>query len=192
MVCTLNDIYKQYNKLHEHWYTKISSLRCVEDRNPPQNASYLYMKYWSYAEHCRPCTRLSGVNWWKQNKKKINKYSDFYVLCYIRNFRQTEGWAHAIPCFLSYAKQNPQVWLILKLMIRDTVRPALSAQHKRPHNVTGLETLFNRNLGYVRNNSQMFSLNVDRLHIVYCQPNLKSNIDVRIVCSVGLLRPPYF
>ena len=28
MVCTLNDIYKQYNKLHEHWYTKISSLRC--------------------------------------------------------------------------------------------------------------------------------------------------------------------
>ena len=39
MVCTLNDIYKQYNKLYEHWYTKISSLRCVEDRNPPQNAS---------------------------------------------------------------------------------------------------------------------------------------------------------
>ena len=68
MVCTLNDIYKQYNKLHEHWYTKISSLRCVEDRNPPQNASDLYMKYWSYAEHCRPCTRLSGVNWWKQKQ----------------------------------------------------------------------------------------------------------------------------
>ena len=58
MVCTLNDIYKQYNKLHE----KISSLRCVADRNPPQNASDLYTKYWSYAEHCRPCTRLSGVN----------------------------------------------------------------------------------------------------------------------------------
>ena len=68
MVCTLNDIYKQYNKLHEHWYTKISTLRCVEDRNPPQNASDLYMKYWSYAEHCRPCTRLSGVNWWKQKQ----------------------------------------------------------------------------------------------------------------------------
>ena len=62
MVCTLNDIYKQYNKLHEHWYTKISSLRCVADRNPHQNASDLYTKYWSYAEHCRPCTRLSGVN----------------------------------------------------------------------------------------------------------------------------------
>ena len=60
MISTLNDIYKQYNKLHEHWYTKISSLRCVEDRNPPQNASDLYMKYWSYAEHCRPCTCLSG------------------------------------------------------------------------------------------------------------------------------------
>ena len=41
MVCTLNDIYKQYNKLHEHRYTKISSLRCVADRNPPQNASDL-------------------------------------------------------------------------------------------------------------------------------------------------------
>ena len=70
MVCTLNDIYKQYNNLHEHWYTKISSLHCVEDRNRPQNASDLYMKYWSYAEHCRPCTRLSDGNWWKQNKKK--------------------------------------------------------------------------------------------------------------------------
>ena len=70
MICTLNDIYKQYNKLHEHWYTKISSLRCVEDRNPPQNASDLYMKYWSYAEHCRPWTRLSGMNWWKKKKKK--------------------------------------------------------------------------------------------------------------------------
>ena len=68
MVCTLYDIYKQYNKLHEHWYTKISSLRCVADRNPPQNASDLYTKYWSYAEHCRPCTRLSGVNWWKQKQ----------------------------------------------------------------------------------------------------------------------------
>ena len=69
MVCTLNDIYKQYNKLHEHWYTKISSLRCVADRNPPQNASDLYTKYWSDAEHCRSCTRLSGVNWWKQKNK---------------------------------------------------------------------------------------------------------------------------
>ena len=68
MVCTLNGIYKQYNKLHEHWYTKISSLRCVADRNPPKNASDLYTKYWSYAEHCRPCTRLSGVNWWKQKQ----------------------------------------------------------------------------------------------------------------------------
>ena len=68
MVCTLTDIYKQYNKLHEHWYTKISSLRCVADRNPPQNSSDWYTKYWSYAEHCRPCTRLSGVNWWKQKQ----------------------------------------------------------------------------------------------------------------------------
>ena len=55
MIFTLNDIYKQYNKLHEHCYTKISSLRCGEDRNPPQDASDLYMKYWSYAG-------LNGVN----------------------------------------------------------------------------------------------------------------------------------
>ena len=67
-IFTWNDIHKQYNKLHEHWCTKNSSLRCVEDRNPPQNASNLYMKYWSYAEHCRHCTRLSGVNWWKKQQ----------------------------------------------------------------------------------------------------------------------------
>ena len=38
------------------------------NENPPQNASDLYTKYWSYAEHCRPCTHLSGVNWWKQKQ----------------------------------------------------------------------------------------------------------------------------
>ena len=65
MAFTLNDIDKQYNKLHKHYYTKISSLRCAEDRNLLQNASDLYTKYRSYAEHCKPCTRLSGVNWWK-------------------------------------------------------------------------------------------------------------------------------
>ena len=70
MTFTLNDIYKQYNKFHEHWYTKIISLRCAEDRNPPQNASDLYMKCRSYAEHCRTCTRLCGLNWKKKKKKK--------------------------------------------------------------------------------------------------------------------------
>ena len=79
MVCTLNDIYKQYNKLH--WYTKISSLRCVVDRNPPQNASDLYTKYWSDAEHCRPCTRLSGVNWWKQKKNNTNCSYRIFIVC---------------------------------------------------------------------------------------------------------------
>ena len=82
MVCTLNDIYKQYNKLHEHWYTKISSLCCVEDRNPPQSASDLYMKYWSYAEHCRPCTHFSGLNWWKQTKKNNTNCSyRIFIVC---------------------------------------------------------------------------------------------------------------
>ena len=79
MVCTLNDIYKQYNKLH--WYTKISSLRCVADRNPPQNASDLYTKYWSYAEHCRPCTRLSGVNWWKTKTNNTNCSYRIFIVC---------------------------------------------------------------------------------------------------------------
>ena len=79
MIFTLNDIYKQYNKLHEHWYTKISSLHCVEDRNPPQNASDLYMKYWSYVEYCRPCTRLSGVNWWK--KITLNCNYRIFIVC---------------------------------------------------------------------------------------------------------------
>ena len=82
MVCTLNDIYKQYNKLHEHWYTKISSLLCVVDRNPSQNASDLYTKYCSYAEHCRPCTRLSGVNWWKQQQKNNTNCSyRIFIVC---------------------------------------------------------------------------------------------------------------
>ena len=79
MVCTLNDIYKQYNKLH--WYTKISSLRCVADRNPPQNASDLYTRYWSDAEHCRPCTRFSGVNWWKQKKNNNNCSYRIFIVC---------------------------------------------------------------------------------------------------------------
>ena len=79
MTFTLNDIYKQYNKLHEHWYTKISSLRCAEDRNPPQNASDLYMKYKSYAEHCRPCTCPSGVNWWK--KVTLNCSYRIFIVC---------------------------------------------------------------------------------------------------------------
>ena len=62
MTFTLSDIYKQYNKLHEHWYTKISSLQCAEDRNPPQKKeSDLYMKYRSYAEHCSPV--LASVVW---------------------------------------------------------------------------------------------------------------------------------
>ena len=47
MKFTLNDIYKQYNKLHEHWYTKISSLSCAEDRNPPQNCIRLVYEKWN-------------------------------------------------------------------------------------------------------------------------------------------------
>ena len=106
MVCTLNDIYKQYNKLHEHWYTKISSLRCFEDRNPPQNASDLYMKYWSYAEHCRPCTRLSGVNWWKKKKKKKNTNCSYRIFIVCRSPVSPVFWARMLLSYLFYLCTN--------------------------------------------------------------------------------------
>ena len=105
MVCTLNDIYKQYNKLHEHWYTKISSLRCVEDRNPPQNASDFYMKYWSYAEHCRLCTRLSGVNWWKQ-KNKNNTNCSYRIFIDCRSPVSPVFWARILLTYLFLPKQS--------------------------------------------------------------------------------------
>ena len=67
---------------HLHWmiytnsttnYTNIDTQKSVHVAVPRtetslKNALDLYMKYRSYAEHCRPCTRLSGVNWWKKNK----------------------------------------------------------------------------------------------------------------------------
>ena len=48
-------------------YTNIDTQKSVHFAVPRtetrlKNASDLYMKYRSYAEHCRPCTRLSGVN----------------------------------------------------------------------------------------------------------------------------------
>ena len=49
-------------------YTNIDTQKSVHFAVPRtetrlKNALDLYMKYRSYAEHCRPCTRLSGVNW---------------------------------------------------------------------------------------------------------------------------------
>ena len=48
-------------------YTNIDTQKSVHFAVPRtetrlKNASDLYMKYRSYAEHCRPCTRLSGVS----------------------------------------------------------------------------------------------------------------------------------
>ena len=48
-------------------YTNIDTQKSVHFAVPRTEtrlriASDLYMKYRSYAEHCRPCTRLSGVN----------------------------------------------------------------------------------------------------------------------------------
>ena len=52
-------------------YTNIDTQKSVHFDVPRteirlKNASDLYMKYRSYAEHCRSYTRLSGVNWWKK------------------------------------------------------------------------------------------------------------------------------
>ena len=78
MIFTLNDtcIYKQYNKVHKHWYTKISSLHWVEDRNPPQNASDLYMKYWSYAGP----VHASAV-WTDEKKIRLNYSYRIFIVC---------------------------------------------------------------------------------------------------------------
>ena len=65
---------------HLHWmiytnnttnYTNIDTQKSVHFAVPRtetslKNASDLYMKYMSYAEHCRPCTRLSSVNLMKR------------------------------------------------------------------------------------------------------------------------------
>ena len=58
-------------------YTNIETQKSVHFAVPRtetriKNASDLYMKYRLYAEHGRPCTRLSDVNWWKKKKKKKN------------------------------------------------------------------------------------------------------------------------
>ena len=39
-----------------------------------KDASDLYMKYRSYAEHCRPCTRRSDVNWWKKKNNNTKLF----------------------------------------------------------------------------------------------------------------------
>ena len=62
MTFTLNDINKQYNKLHEHCAQKSVHFAVPRTETRLKNASDLYVKYRSYAEHCRPCTRLGGVN----------------------------------------------------------------------------------------------------------------------------------
>ena len=104
MVCALNDIYKQYNKLHEHWYTKILFTSLCRGQNPPQNASDLYMKYWSYAEHCRPCTHLSGVNWWKQKKNNTDCSYRIFIVC--RSPVSPVFWAWILLTYLFLPKQS--------------------------------------------------------------------------------------
>ena len=57
-------------------YTNIDTQKSVHFAVPRtdtrlKNASDLYMKYRSYAEHCRPCTHLSGMNWWKKDNTEL-------------------------------------------------------------------------------------------------------------------------
>ena len=80
MICTLNDIYKQYNKLHEHWYTKISALRCVEDRNPPQNASTCIWNTGHLQSIAGP-VHASAVWTHEKTKKKTNCSYRIFIVC---------------------------------------------------------------------------------------------------------------
>ena len=105
MAFILNDIYKQYNKLHKQWYTKISSLRSAEDRNPPQNASDLYTKYRSYAEHCRPCTRLSD----EKKKKNLKTVSIGYSL--FEDHRSVPSFGPGFFCLNSGLSKVNSVWV---------------------------------------------------------------------------------
>ena len=73
-------------------YTNIDTQKSVYFAVPRtetrlKNASDLYMKYRSYAEHCRPCTRLSGVNRLKKDTcdeahKNTEKFAIF-IHCHI-------------------------------------------------------------------------------------------------------------
>ena len=84
MTFTLNDIYKQYNKLHKHWYTKISSLRCAEDGNPPQKCIrlvyemqviYRALQALYSPQRCELIKKTHTHTKKKQNKKKKKKHT---------------------------------------------------------------------------------------------------------------------
>ena len=79
---------------HLHWmiytnsttnYMNIDTQKSVHFAVPRtetrlENASDLLMKYRSYEEHCRPCTRLSGVNGWKKKTKKKKKKQQHWTV----------------------------------------------------------------------------------------------------------------
>ena len=72
MKFTWNDIiYKQYNKLHKHWYTKISSLRCAEDRNQPQKCIRLVYENKGHIQSIAGPVLTSAV--WTDKKNKNTK-----------------------------------------------------------------------------------------------------------------------
>ena len=101
MICTLNDIYKQYNKLHKHWYTKNQFTSLCRGQKLAWKCIRLI--YWSYAEHCRPCARLSGVNWWtkswgnkKKKKKKKNTNCSYRIFIVCRSPVSSVIWARIL------------------------------------------------------------------------------------------------
>ena len=78
----LHGMMQQYNKLHEHWYTKISSFRCVEDRNPPQNASDLYTCIWNtgHMQSIAGPVHASAV-WTEEKRKKKHCSYRIFIVC---------------------------------------------------------------------------------------------------------------
>ena len=57
-------------KLHEHWYKKISSLRCVEDRNPPQMHQTCI---WNTGHMQSIASPVHASAVWTDEKKKTKK-----------------------------------------------------------------------------------------------------------------------
>ena len=103
MVCTLKYIYKQYNKLHEHWYTKISSLRCVRLK---MHQTCIWNT--GYMQSIAGPVHASAV--WTDEKKKINNNNNtncsyrIFIVC--RSPVSPVFWARILLSYLFLPKQS--------------------------------------------------------------------------------------
>ena len=81
MVCTLNDIYKQYNKLHEHWYTKVSSTSLCRGQKP---ASKCIRLVYEILVRCRALQALytpQRCELMKTKTNNINRSYRIFIVC---------------------------------------------------------------------------------------------------------------